>query len=114
MRVLLRAGAVLALALLCGLGCAWGYVYRVPASPFVASGFNMTSAPMNLKLRSTGFGTKKGTASSKTIMGYVSWGDSSIAAAAKNGNIKTITHADSKFLNVLAVYGQHTTVVYGD
>jgi hypothetical protein len=80
----------------------------------VGTTFNQTSMPMNLKLRSTEFGTKRGEARTHSILGFVSWGDAGIAAAARQGGIRTVRHADTQFFTVLLVYQSHETVVYGD
>jgi len=114
MKSVLRAGVVLAVAALTGLGCGWMQAYRAPVVPPRGSGFSTTRVPMNLRFRATKLGSKKGSATSSTVLGLVSWGDSSTATAARNGNISTITHADSEFFNLLTLYGYHRTIVYGD
>jgi hypothetical protein len=49
------------------------------------------------------------------VLGLVAWGDASTQAAAVNGGITTLNHADSEWLSILGfVYGRQTTVVYGD
>lgn len=59
-------------------------------------------------------GTKKGEATAKTILGLVATGDCSIAAAAKNGGLKTIRHVDYKYKNLLGIVQETTVVVYGE
>ena len=52
---------------------------------------------------------------SHSILGLVAWGDTSIQAGAKNGNIKTVKHTDYEFFNVLfGAYTETTVFVYGD
>ena len=111
MKPLLRTSIVVALA-----GCLSAcFFYRAPVVPPVAGTFNSTSAPMNLHLRSTELGPKRGEATATCILGLISFGDASIGQAARNGNIKMIKHADSELLIVLYVlYASHTTVVYGE
>jgi len=58
--------------------------------------------------------SKVGKATSTSILGLVATGDSSIKAAAANGGIKKIKYVDYEVENILGVYGQYTTVVYGD
>ena len=54
-------------------------------------------------------------ASNKSLLWLVAWGDAGTKAAAENGNIKVIRHADSRFFSVLfGLYTEVTTVVYGD
>jgi len=110
MKLLLRLG-VLALLLAWASGC---FAYRAPVVPPIAAAFNSTSAPMNLNFDATELGPKQGKASATTIMGLFSFGDASIAQAARNGNIKTVKHADSDLLNVFGIYASHTTIVYGE
>jgi hypothetical protein len=58
--------------------------------------------------------TKVGTSESKSILGIVAVGDSSIATAAKNGGIKRIKYVDYEVENILGIYGKYKTIVYGD
>jgi hypothetical protein len=58
--------------------------------------------------------TKVGTATSQSYLAMVAVGDSSIDAAAKNGGITKINHADWKVKNMLGIIGEYTTTVYGE
>jgi hypothetical protein len=58
--------------------------------------------------------TKVGTSESKSILGIVAVGDSSIATAARNGGIKNIKYVDYEVENILGIYGKYKTIVYGD
>ncbi|MDD5730845.1 MAG: TRL-like family protein [Candidatus Omnitrophica bacterium] len=58
--------------------------------------------------------SKVGMAKSTSILGLVATGDASIKAAAANGGIKTIKYVDYEAKNILGIYGEYTTVVYGD
>ena len=57
---------------------------------------------------------KKGMARSTSIMGLVATGDCSIEAACKNGGITKISHVDRKVKSTLGIYGEYTTIVYGE
>ncbi|MFN8391109.1 MAG: TRL domain-containing protein [Bdellovibrionota bacterium] len=71
--------------------------------------------PFDDDLNNTHLGTKVGKASVRSICWLVAWGDESIAAAAKEGNITTLNHADQEIFIVLwGLYSQHTMIVYGD
>lgn len=71
--------------------------------------------PLDTNYEQTRLGTKTGTASSHSILWLVAWGDAGSQAAADNGGIKTINHADTRMLVILGpVYNRVTTVVYGD
>ena len=63
----------------------------------------------------TELGTKVGKSSLQSICWFVAWGDAGTKAAAENGNIKVIRHADVEYYTVLlGLYTRLTTVVYGD
>ncbi len=57
---------------------------------------------------------KVGKSSCKTIMSLVARGDASIAAAVKNGNIKTIHAVDWKVKNICGIIGEYECIVYGE
>ena len=57
---------------------------------------------------------KVGVAKATSILALVATGDASIEAAAKAGNIKTIKYVDWSAKNILGIYGEYTTTVYGD
>ncbi|MDE2223256.1 MAG: TRL-like family protein [Candidatus Omnitrophica bacterium] len=58
--------------------------------------------------------TKVGKATSNSYFGLVATGDSSITAAVQNGNIQKIKFIDYTSKNILGIYGEYTTYVYGD
>ena len=102
--LLLAAGA---------MGCA-AVMYRAPVIPPTGSAFNQTTAPMDTDFNSTEVGgMKRGEAAATSVLGLLSFGDASVGEAARNGGITTIEYADSKLLNVLGLYVQYTTTVYG-
>ena len=71
--------------------------------------------PLDTDLDRTKLGSKVGEASFQSVLGAVAWGDAGIQAAAEQGGITTINHADQKIYSVLlGVYYRQTTVVYGD
>ena len=57
--------------------------------------------------------SKTGTAKATAIIG-IATGDASIEAAMANGGITKIHHVDSKVKNILGIYAEYTTVVYGE
>jgi len=94
---------VLSLAVLL-VGCAtpfpYGALYTEIKAPVGTSG------PMSYN--------KVGVAKSTSILGLVATGDASIKAAAANGGIKTVKYVDYDAKNILGLYGEYTTTVYGD
>lgn len=93
------------------LGCAY---YSAPVKPPTAGVFSNVSAPMDVDMDPTEVGSKTGESSVSNILSLFSFGDASIAAAASNGGIQTIRHADYQYFNVLGIYQRFTTVVHGD
>ena len=57
---------------------------------------------------------KVGVAKSISVLGLVATGDASIKAAAANGGIRTVKYVDYDAKNILGIYGEYTTTVYGD
>lgn len=111
MRALVGAVAVLVCCALLA-GCAG--MGRAPVMPPQGIGFTDYTAPLDIDLDKTALGTKRGEASSSSILGLIATGDASIQAAARNGQINTINHADYRLLSILGLYTKYTTVVYGD
>ena len=71
--------------------------------------------PMDKDFDKTELGELQGEASTHSVLYLVSWGDSGSKAAADDGSVKVIRHADRKVLAVLfGLYTRVTTVVYGD
>jgi hypothetical protein len=73
------------------------------------------SVPLDTDLDRTELGSKTGESEFQSILALVAWGDASTQAAAKDGNITTLNHADQEVLSVLfGLYYRQRTVVYGD
>ncbi len=71
--------------------------------------------PFDTDLNRTDLGSKKGVATAYSLLWLVSWGDASYAAAAKNGDITILKHADQEMQQILlGLYTRWRVVVYGD
>ena len=71
--------------------------------------------PLDTDLDQTRLGDKVGEASFQSVMWVAAWGDAGTHAAAEQGGITTVTHADRKIYSILfGLYYKQTTVVYGD
>ncbi len=71
--------------------------------------------PLDTNLDQTKLGDKVGEASFQSVMWVAAWGDAGTQAAAEQGGITTIRHADRKIYSILfGLYYKQTTVVYGD
>ena len=57
--------------------------------------------------------SKVGTATATAIIG-IATGDASISAAMHNGGITKVHHVDTEVKNILGVYAEYTTTVYGE
>lgn len=76
--------------------------------------FNVTT-PLDENLQDTTLGAKTGVSQAHSILGLVAWGNAGTDAAAKQGGITTIRHADQENFAILGfVYNRYRTVVYGD
>jgi len=72
-------------------------------------------SPLDVDLNRTTLGQKKGVAEARSILWLVAWGDASYAAAAANGGITIMRHADQETFSVLfGLYTRWRVVVYGD
>ncbi len=89
-------------------------LYSSPVIPSTAFVYTNTRAPMDIDFENVSVGPKQGKASVTTILLLFAYGDASAAAAAQDGGIQTINHADYEYYSVLGVYQRFTTVVYGD
>ncbi len=99
--------ALLAAVLLAGASCAStkpvGILYtdiRVPVTTGNAA--DATASP------------KVGVAVSKSILGLVATGDSSITAACANGGIRKIHHVDWEANSILGLFSTYRCVVWGE
>ena len=77
--------------------------------------YTSISRPLDTDFDKTELGAKVGRADSRVVFWLVAWGDSGAHAAAENGGLKVIKHADTEIYSILfGVYTRITTVVYGD
>ena len=110
----MKKGLVLVIAGILGSLCFSGCMMIAPVVPPTGAVFNDTKAPLNVEVNNTKMGAKRGESSTVSILGLVAFGDGSIAAAAKDGRITTVQHADYEYLNVIGVFQKYTTIVYGE
>lgn len=93
-----RLGVIL-LSLMLLQGCAYSHIQR----------------PLDENYDNTTLGTKVGRASTHSLLWLFAWGDAGTRAAAEDGGISVITHADSEYKMIFfGMYTEVTTVVYGD
>ena len=95
----IAAGGLATALVLIGSGCAYMHV----------------QTPLDTNFDSTQLGSKEGRSSAYSVLWLFAWGDAGSKAAAKQGDIKVIYHADTEVKSVLlGIYSRLTTVVYGD
>ncbi|MFA5115556.1 MAG: TRL-like family protein [Candidatus Omnitrophota bacterium] len=86
-------------------GCAtpypYGAIYTEIKAPIATGGDGMSYS-------------KVGVSKATSVLGLVATGDASIKAAAANGGIKNVKYVDYDARNILGIYGEYTTTVYGD
>lgn len=100
MRTIITSGRiVLILVSLLASGCAYTNVQR----------------PLGTEFDKTELGTKIGRSSNQSVLWLVAWGDAGTKAAAEEGKITVIRHADQRVFSLLfGLYAKATTIVYGD
>ena len=97
-QVCLRGVGILALAVLLS-GCLYTNVQR----------------PLGTEYNQTELGDKVGQASSYSVLWLFAWGDAGSKAAADNGGLKVIRHADTRVYSLFfGLYSKVSTIVYGD
>jgi hypothetical protein len=63
----------------------------------------------------TSLGPKRGEASAQAFLWLVAFGDAGTQAAAEEGQLAIVNHADKEILSVLfGLYYKETTIVYGE
>jgi hypothetical protein len=92
-------------------GC--GYYYA-PVMPPTGMAFSSVSGPMDIDAETTKVSPKMGESSSICVLGLFAFGDASVDAASRNGNLSNIEYLDYKYLNVLGFFQSFTTRAYGE
>ena len=114
-RALLTATLLIASA---GLACA---SVVAPVAPPSGALFTLQSAPLETNFDATPVGTKSGSSIVHFIhdpiltgMPLVTWGDGSLAEAAREGGLQSVHYADYEVLSVLGIYVRLTVKASGD
>lgn len=74
---------------------------------------SVTKAPLSTE-GNWEVGSKKGEASSFSILGLYASGDCSIATAARNGGLRKIGHVDYEYVNIVGIWQKATVIAYGE
>jgi len=59
-------------------------------------------------------GKKSGASTSKCVLGLYAWGDCSVTAAARNGELTKVDYLDYSYLNVIGIWQEVTVTAYGE
>ncbi|HPN84017.1 MAG TPA: TRL-like family protein [Victivallales bacterium] len=97
---------IMALTMASVAGCAFA-----PVVPPRGVMYNDQKAPL---FGGRSAGSQSGESSAHNVMMLVGWGDCSIDAASKNGNIKLIKNVDYEMFSIFIFYQRFTTIVYGE
>ena len=77
--------------------------------------YSHVRTPMDRNFDRTELGTRSGHSSVHSVLWLFAWGDGGTKAAAEDGQVSVIRHADTEFrLFLLGAYTRVTTIVYGD
>ena len=88
--------------------------FNAPVVPPPGIFFQNTKAPLDVNFNQTKMYDKQGESSSMSVLNLFAFGDCSINKAARNGNVKTIEHADYEYLSILGLFQKFTVIVYGE
>src|SRR5262245_20969123 len=77
--------------------------------------FVNVKTPLDTDLNRTQLGTEVGTSESYELLWVAAWGDSGTQAAAVQGGLSEINHADQEtFIILFGLYARYRTVLYGN
>ena len=77
--------------------------------------YSHIQTPLDVDLDRTRLGDKIGKSQWQSVLWAVAWGDAGTQAAAKNGGLTVINHADVEtFVILMGVYASETTILYGE
>lgn len=77
--------------------------------------YSHITLPLDTNLQETELGSKVGRSSFKSVLWLVAWGDAGTQAAARDGGIRVLRHADTeRFVVFFGLYYTQHTIVYGD
>jgi hypothetical protein len=83
--------------------------------PLVGCAYIDVSMPLDTDLAHTQLGPKVGRSRMHCVAAAVCWGDAGTQAAARDGGLQQLNHADREvFVVLLGLYARQTTVVYGE
>lgn len=77
--------------------------------------YTSITQPLDRDLDASKLGTKEGRSTLKSVAWLVAWGDAGTHAAAQQGGLEVIYHADQHILSILnGLWYEQTTILYGE
>ena len=95
----------------------WTRMVALLLAVALASGcmYTQVRVPLDTDFQETALGTKVGRSHYQCWLWLFAWGDAGSQAAAQQGQLATIRHADTQIFALLfGLYVRQTTVVYGE
>ena len=81
---------------------------------FQGCAYSHIQGPLDTNFDNTQLGDKEGRSHTRSVLWLFAWGNGGTRAAADDGGITTITHADFEYtIYLFGIYTRVTTVVYG-
>lgn len=74
---------------------------------------SVTRAPLSTE-GNWSVGSRRGEASSFSVLGLYAAGDCSIAAAARAGGLRTVGHVDYEYTNIFGIWQKAKVIAYGE
>lgn len=100
--------------LLLGLVLSVGIMFSGCATPYPAGMlYTEIKSPVGVGNEGVNY-SKIGTSKCTSILGLVATGDASIKTAMEQGRITKVKFVEYESKNILGLYGEYTTKVYGD
>jgi len=59
-------------------------------------------------------GKRSGSSTAKCVLGLYAWGDCSVTAAARAGELTRVDYLDYSYLNVIGIWQEVTVTAYGE
>lgn len=106
--------ALSALALVAGVITLSGCM-TAPVQPPRGIIYTSQTAPLfNPITAEESVGSKSGESSAASILGLIAWGDAGLRTATQEGGITQVKHVDYEYTNIIGIYQEYKTIVYGD
>ncbi len=91
----------------------WLLLFSLPL--FTSCIYTNIQQPLDRDLEASRLGDKVGRSHYKSVLWLVAWGNAGTQAAAQDGGLTVIHHADQQIFSILnGLYFKQTTILYGE